>query len=137
MAAIGHFPTWQFRLNHLDRLPDIYCRIGKKEELSSVSGQVGLISSVAKTFGPGIAAVIINLINYIGGFLLDALSFGYLTYVIKDYEPLQTENGAMKKKVPLTKVLKGDFLLFAHHDIKWLLASFLLLMLAFKQSFPC
>ena len=55
----------------------------KKEELSSVSGQVGLISSLQKTFGPGIAAIVINLINYIGGFLLNALSFGYLTYVVK------------------------------------------------------
>ncbi|KJY57192.1 MFS transporter [Lactobacillus melliventris] len=109
----------------------------KKEELSSVSGQVGLISSVQKTFGPGIAAVIINLINYIGGFLLDALSFGYLTYVIKDYEPLQTENGAMKKESSFNKsAKKGISFLFAHHDIKWLLASFFVANVGFQAVVP-
>lgn len=109
----------------------------KKEELSSVSGQVGLISSVQKTFGPGIAAVIINLINYIGGFLLDALSFGYLTYVIKDYEPLITENGAMKKESSFNNsAKKGISFLFAHHNIKWLIASFFVANVGFQAVVP-
>ncbi len=109
----------------------------KKEELSSVSGQVGLIPSLQKTFGPGIAAIVINLINYIGGFLLDALSFGYLTYVIKDYEPLQTENGAMKKESSFNKsAKKGISFLFAHHNIKWLIASFFVANVGFQAVVP-
>ena len=137
MAAIGHFPTWQFRLITWTGYQIFIAESVKKEELSSVSGQVGLISSVQKTFGPGIAAVIINLINYIGGFLLDALSFGYLTYVIKDYEPLQTENGAMKKESSFNKsAKKGISFLFAHHDIKWLLASFFVANVGFQAVVP-
>lgn len=64
------------------------------EELSSVSGKVGLISSIQKTFGPGISAIIINLLNYMGGFLLDSLSFGYLALVIRNYQPLHEEKTA-------------------------------------------
>ena len=109
----------------------------KKEELSSVSGQMGLISSIQKTFGPGIAAVIINLIDYIGGFLLDALSFGYLTYVIKDYEPLHTEKKSVKGEKSFNKSAKeGITFLFRTHDIKWLIASFFVANVGFQAVVP-
>ena len=42
-----------------------------ENELSKISGTVGLISSIQKTFGPGIAAIIVNLFNYLGGCRLD------------------------------------------------------------------
>ena len=109
----------------------------KKEELSSVSGQMGLILSIQKTFGPGIAAVIINLIDYIGGFLLDALSFGYLTYVIKDYEPLHTEKKSVKEEKSFNKSAKeGITFLFRNHDIKWLIASFFVANVGFQAVVP-
>lgn len=109
----------------------------KKEELSSVSGQMGLISSIQKTFGPGIAAVIINLIDYVGGFLLDALSFGYLTYVIKDYEPLYKENKSVKEEKSFNQSAKeGITFLFAHHDIKWLIVSFFVANIGFQAVVP-
>lgn len=109
----------------------------KKEELSSVSGQVGLISSLQKTFGPGIAAIVINLINYLGGFLLDALSFGYLTYVVKGYEPLHRENKSLKKSNSFIKsARKGISFLFTHHNIKWLIASFFIANVGFQAVVP-
>ncbi len=109
----------------------------KKEKLSSVSGQIGLISSLQKTFGPGIAAIVINLINYLGGFLLDALSFGYLTYVVKGYEPLHRENKLLKKSNSFIKsAKKGISFLFTHHNIKWLIASFFVANVGFQAVVP-
>ncbi len=52
-------------------------------ELSDVSGKIGLISSIQKTVGPGISAVVVNLLNYLGGFILDFLSFLYLAITVK------------------------------------------------------
>ncbi|XEL51885.1 hypothetical protein AB6A19_03695 [Lactobacillus crispatus] len=70
-----------------------------ESELSKISGAVGLISSIQKTFGPGIAAIIVNLFNYLGGFMLDSISFGYLTYVVKGIETTNNENNDKKRRV--------------------------------------
>lgn len=106
-------------------------------ELSTVSGQVGLISSVQKTFGPGIAAIVINLINYLGGFLLDALSFGYLTYVIKDYKPINKKVKSSKKKGTFKSSAKeGLNFLYGQHTIKWFIASFFVANIGFQSVIP-
>ena len=106
-------------------------------ELSTVSGQVGLISSVQKTFGPGIAAIVINLINYLGGFLLDALSFGYLTYVIKDYKPINKKVKSSNKKGTFKSSAKeGLNFLYRQHTIKWFIASFFVANIGFQSVIP-
>lgn len=106
-------------------------------ELSTVSGQVGLISSVQKTFGPGIAAIVINLINYLGGFLLDALSFGYLTYVIKDYKPINKKVKSSNKNGTFKSSAKeGLNFLYRQHTIKWFIASFFVANIGFQSVIP-
>lgn len=106
-------------------------------ELSTVSGQVGLISAIQKTFGPGIAAIIINLVNYAGGFLLDALSFGYLTYVVKDYEPLNREPGYFENKRSFKSSAKNGWtFLFSQPIIKWIIISFFVANIGFQAVVP-
>ena len=105
------------------------------EELPSVSGLMGLISSVQKTFGPGIAAVVINLIHYVGGFILDALSFLYLAFAIKDYRPLKKEKVGPKKSLKATSQEGFKFLL-VHHDIRWLIISFFAANVGFQAVVP-
>lgn len=106
-------------------------------ELSTASGQVGLISSVQKTFGPGIAAIVINLINYLGGFLLDAISFGYLTYVIKDYKPINKKVKSSDKKGTFKSSAKeGLNFLYRQHTIKWFIASFFVANIGFQSVIP-
>lgn len=109
----------------------------KPDELSTVSGQVGLISAVQKTFGPGIAAIIIRIVNYAGGFLLDALSFGYLTYVVKDYEPIKTAAVGSKKQSSFKKSAKdGLTFLFSNSALKWIVASFFVANIGFQAVVP-
>ena len=106
------------------------------EELSSVSGKVGLISSIQKTFGPGISAIIINLLNYMGGFLLDSLSFGYLALVIRNYQPLHEEKNATAQSSFKKGTKDGIKFLFSQHTIKWLIISFLVANIGFQSVIP-
>lgn len=109
----------------------------ESSKLSTASGQVGLISSIQKTFGPGIAAIIINIVNYLGGFLIDALSFGYLTYVVSNYEPLDKKSNISKKSNTLKySVKKGLSFLFSQSTIKWLVASFFIANIGFQAVVP-
>lgn len=104
-------------------------------ELPQVSGEVGLISSIQKTFGPGIAAIVINLINYVGGFILDAISFVYLAFTIRGYKPLSTKTNNEKHTLKAgTK--DGLRFLLSNHDLKWLIISFLAANIGFQVVVP-
>ncbi|EEJ73087.1 MFS transporter [Lactobacillus ultunensis] len=105
------------------------------EELPTVSGQVGLISSIQKTFGPGIAAIVLNFMHYIGGFILDALSYLSLIWTIKDYKPESSKGGDRSQKGNLKKHVGFHFLM-ANHDLKWLIVSFFVANIGFQVVVP-
>lgn len=107
-----------------------------ENELSRISGTVGLISSIQKTFGSGIAAIIVNLFNYLGGFILDSISFGYLTYVVKDIETTNNENNVQSKKSIRQTLSQGLKFILKEHDIKWLIISFFAANVGFQVVIP-
>lgn len=103
------------------------------QELAQVSGSVGLISSVQRMFGPGIASLIINLVGYFTGFLLDSVSFAYLAVTIKE---LPEEKSIATTKNIAHKTIAG--LQFIWHDfhLKWLIIGFLAANLGFQVVVP-
>ncbi|WEV50632.1 MFS transporter [Lactobacillus sp. ESL0731] len=103
------------------------------QDLAQISGSVGLISSIQRMFGPGIASLIINLVGYLTGFLLDSVSFFYLAIIIKD---VPEEKAPAKTKNVANKTVAG--LKFIWHDVrlKWLIASFLAANLGFQVVVP-
>lgn len=107
-----------------------------ENELSKISGTVGLISSIQKTFGPGIAAIIVNLFNYFGGFILDAISFCYLTYVVKDIGTTNDEHFNKGKKSICRTLSQGLKFILQEHDVKWLIASFFAANIGFQVVIP-
>lgn len=107
-----------------------------EDELSKVSGTVGLISSIQKTFGPGLAAIIVNLFNYIGGFVLDAISFSYLTFVVRDIDISNNESAVKNKKNIRQTFSEGLRFILKNHDIKWLIVSFFAANIGFQVVIP-
>lgn len=108
------------------------------EELPSISGHVGLISSVQRMFGPGVAALIINVLGYVGGFVLDAVSFGYLTYAIKGVKPV-TEKGDDPEQEVVTmkeRTIAGLRFIWQNHNLRWLITSFLIANIGFQVVVP-
>lgn len=107
------------------------------EELSQISGQVGLVSSIQRMFGPGVAAVIINALGYLGGFLLDAVSFGYLTYAIKDFRPIRPEAAPQPgRKTIKNRTLAGLRFIWHNDRLKWLITSFFVANIGFQIVVP-
>lgn len=107
------------------------------EELSQISGQVGLVSSIQRMFGPGVAAVIINALGYLGGFLLDAVSFGYLTYAIKDFRPIRPESAPQPgRKTIKNRMLAGLRFIWHNDRLKWLITSFFVANIGFQLVVP-
>lgn len=104
------------------------------EELPSVSGQMGLISSIQKTFGPGIAAIVLNLIHYVGGFILDALSYLYLVWTIKDCKMMPESKESFGKNTSHKHI--GFRFLMNNHDLKWLIFSFFIANIGFQVVIP-
>ncbi|NRO79349.1 hypothetical protein IMAU20078_02182 [Lactobacillus helveticus] len=104
-------------------------------ELSDVSGKIGLISSIQKTVGPGISAVVVNLLNYLGGFILDFLSFLYLAITVKKLHIEQPTPNSKKKNIK--RILSdGIKFLINQHEIKWMVLSFLAANIGFQLIIP-
>lgn len=107
------------------------------EELSQISGQVGLVSSIQRMFGPGVAAVIINALGYLGGFLLDAVSFGYLTYAIKYFRSVRPEAAPQPgRKTIKNRTLAGLRFIWHNDRLKWLITSFFVANIGFQLVVP-
>lgn len=104
-------------------------------ELSDVSGKIGLISSIQKTVSPGISAVVVNLLNYLGGFILDFLSFLYLAITVKKLHIEQPTPNSKKKNIK--RILSdGIKFLINQHEIKWMVLSFLAANIGFQLIIP-
>ncbi|WEV70476.1 MFS transporter [Lactobacillus sp. ESL0785] len=103
------------------------------EELAQVSGQVGLVSSIQRMLGPGVASLIINVMGYLSGFSLDSVSFGYLAYIIKD---VHEDDVSPKTQNIKDKITAGLKFIWQNQQLKWLIAGFFVANLGFQVVVP-